>query len=448
MSKYSEVITRKTGNIQRKIQMDNNTCLGNGYLVEKLIENRKNSSIYCVKKEGQSYIAKVYTKKENRNEIAQVVQSISSQYVMPIIHFGEYGEYYYEIYPAITYPTLAKIGKFDIEDLKLIINGINEGLKALHINGITHGDIKPDNIFWNALEKNIIISDFESAALEKDGYVMFSNSGTNEYEPPCDVLNGQLVKKPGYDYGSFGVLCLDLYNGSVHFAGKTLGNRVAEWKNGIAIAESCPSEFVRLIRGLTSYSEDERFQYEQVKKWFDDNFSMTQSVTRIPITNIKPLQKCTTVQEDNGDDDLEELLRLLVELEEEEDLQAVFATISIDDFYQEYINSIKDGSLQEKLKKTDNKETAEILDSLLLESYGEDDFLYYLIKFVFGGENVALELGKDNIFTVEELCKHIQENGFSYIEENHNYAKVCAWLYVRGYAKDIKDMREWLDKNE
>ena len=131
-----------------------------------------------------------------------------------------------------------------------------------------------------------------------------------------------------------------------------------------------------------------------------------------------------------------------------DDLAELLDSMPIDNYNQEFVNFIKGGSLQFYLKKLGNNEAAEIVDALLLESYREDDFLYYLVKFVFSSECVSVKLGEDDISTVEELCQHIKENGFRYIEKSHNYAKICAWFYVKGYAKDIKEMKERIYKYE
>ena len=512
MSKYSEAITQKTGKTEKEIRIENNTCLGNGYCVEKLIANRKGNNIYSVKKEGRFYVAKVYEKKEILEQIAQTIRNIKSEYLMPIIDFGVYNEYYYEIYPVIDYPTLAEIRKFDMEELKCIIKGVNEGLKALHTNGITHGDIKPANIFWCEAEKKIIIGDYESATLEKDGYMVKSNLGTEEYEAPHSATLRTLVKKPPYDYGSLGIMSLDLYNGTIHFRGKTSEDRAKEWENGIIIHESCPPKLVQLIRGLTAYSEENRFGYEQVESWCNGNFVTTGKITRIRVNDVKPtmifgfdgvtpikvtsleeLSRCMKQYKDitkqryfGSVNAFDKLLNYVRQLDEAkaiqmesivknhdvdtaifmianllhptsslifqgkyyEDLSELIKAMPIDSVNQEFVNFIKGGALQFFLKNNDGDHVSEIINSLLEDSCGEDEFLYYLVKYSFTSGCESVKIGLDNISTVEELCQHIKEYKFRYLEENHNYEKICAWLYVRGYAKDIKSMKERWDKYE
>lgn len=512
MSQYSEAITQKSGKAVKQIHIDKNTFLGNGYMVVELVEVREGNNIYKVAKEERVYIAKIYAMAENLPQIAEVVKNIKSEYIIPLIDYGFYNEYYYEIYPVIECPSLEQVRKLNMEDLETVIKCTNEALNILHTHGITHGDIKPSNIFWCESEKRIVICDYESATLQIEDYIVHSVTGTVEYGAPCNASLRWLTKKPAYDYGSLGILLLDLYCGIVHFAGKSSNDIAKEWEQGIVIPEHCPVRLRQLIKGLTMLDEETRFGYAEVVRWCENEFVNAKSDTRIRSGNINKTMvfgfdgnmpiKVSSLEElslcinqykniarqryfssmnsleklvdyvklfDAGKADeirgivksndidtavfmvanlLHPTISLTFQGKYYKDLSELIEEMPTDSVNWEFVNLIKGGSLQFFLRNNNANEVSAIIDLLLQESFGEDDYLYYLVKYRFSSGCNAVKLGKDSISTVEELCEHIKNNGFKHIEQSGNYAKVCAWLYKIGYAQSINTMKEMIHNYE
>lgn len=508
MSQYSEAITERSGNTIKDIHIDIDTIIGNGYSVMDLVEVREGNSIYKVTKEKQVYIPKVYAMAENLPLVAEVVKEIQSEYLLPLIDYGFYNEYYFEIYPFIECLSLNKVKKLNMDDLKTVIRCTNEALHILHTYGITHGDIKPSNIFWSESENKAIVCDYESATLQKEGYIVHSIAGTVEYGAPCNASLSWLTKHPEYDYGSLGITILDLYCGSVHFAGKASSDISKEWETGIIIPEHCPVRLRQLIKGLTLMDEESRFGYSEVVRWCDNEFVNTKNDTKfrqsnvdktmvfgfdgstlIKVSSLEELSLCINQYKNiakqrffcsmNSLEKLVDYVKLFDEAKAKDirpivknnnidtavfmvanllhptvsltfqgkyykDLSELIEEMPADSVDWDFVNLIKGGSLQFFLNNNGENEVSTIVDTLVQESIGEDDFLYYLVKFRFSSGCGAVKLGLDIISTVEDLCEHIKNNGFDYIESGNNYAKICAWLYKIGYAQAINNMKEMI----
>ena len=92
--------------------------------------------------------------------------------------------------------------------VKTVAVGLLQGLEFLHLRGIIHGDLKPENVVLN-LEEEAVIIDFDTSKVEslvtKTG-VLF---GTPGYIHP-DLFRGKTFPCKETDLYSFGVLFSEL----------------------------------------------------------------------------------------------------------------------------------------------------------------------------------------------------------------------------------------------
>jgi len=223
------------------------------------------------------YVAKIYRRKVAiKPEVIDVLKKIESKYVAKIFDTGEINGLPFEIIPYYKNGSL-KGRKVSLTELKTnIIPSVNEGLKALHAEGIIHKDIKPSNIMLCDNGKDVAIIDFGISSIKEDGNtVLVTKTGlTPEYSAPETFRNVFLVES---DYYSFGVTLFELYCGYTPYANMN-EEQIEQYISvqRIPIPKDMPKELANLIHGLTYYditnrrnkfNPNRRWTYEEVKNW-------------------------------------------------------------------------------------------------------------------------------------------------------------------------------------
>ena len=102
------------------------------------------ADLYVCEYAGKEYVAKIYRRELSiKKEVAEKLKRISSPNVAPICEMGEWNGHTIEVMPYYKLGSLQG-HKWTFEQLKeFIIPCLNEGLKAMHENGIIHKDLKP-----------------------------------------------------------------------------------------------------------------------------------------------------------------------------------------------------------------------------------------------------------------------------------------------------------------
>ena len=98
------------------------------------------------------------------------------------------------------------------KNIRILVNGILNGVEYLHEKGIIHRDLKPENVLLNLKDNNIIdikIADF-SLVIEKQLNLHNSegNVGTPVYTPP-ELYNSCIGNK--YDIYSLGIIIYEIF---------------------------------------------------------------------------------------------------------------------------------------------------------------------------------------------------------------------------------------------
>ncbi len=126
-------------------------------------------------------------------EEARAMARISSPYVVQIFDVGETDGRPFIVMEYLTGRTLrAKIkeGPIDVSTVVRLLTQITKGLDAVHVGGLVHRDIKPDNIMLFQDEQNCRLLDFGlSHEKYKNKEKANSISGTLEYMSP-ECLTG------------------------------------------------------------------------------------------------------------------------------------------------------------------------------------------------------------------------------------------------------------------
>jgi serine/threonine protein kinase len=278
MSRPTEIMTSAGGNFETGY-INVGTVI-NGYQLTRVIaDNTGEAAIFLANREGSNYVIKLYHRDKNpKPDLLAMIKSIQSPYIISVLEDGQFEGRYYEILPYYAGGDLQKAAP--LED-NLIINtvvpNVNEGLNALHSRGIIHRDIKPNNIYFSNDRQHVVIGDFGISSMLKEGnkiifnkisIIVTNNARTIGYSAP-ETSEGFVSKES--DYYSLGVTLLHLATGSDPYEGMTdtqILMRTMNYKLGIP--SSVNPRLTKLIRGLTVKERKERWGYDEIKRWLNN----------------------------------------------------------------------------------------------------------------------------------------------------------------------------------
>ena len=243
---------------------------------EKMNAVSGEADLYLCTYDGETYVAKIYRRKDVKSEAADKLAGIRSPYIARIFESGEYKGFRTVILPYYANGSLQ--GRtFSPEELKTgIIPALNEGLKVLHDNGIIHKDLKPSNIMLCDDGRSVAIIDFGVSSVRRDdNTVIMTRTGmTPNYAAP-ETFRDLFLNES--DYYSLGITVEELYTGEnpfVHLDRDEI-ERILTTQN-VPLPPDMPEDLKVLIRALTyhdlAYRHDKanpnrRWTYEEVRNW-------------------------------------------------------------------------------------------------------------------------------------------------------------------------------------
>lgn len=251
--------------------------LGCYRICKRIYEHSSEAELYLCERDGKDYIAKVYrrTRAMSQQLLSRLAQ-INSSFIVKPVQTGEENGHLVEILPYFSLGSM-KGKRYSFEQLKYqIIPRLNEGIHALHENGIFHKDLKPANIMVKNQLLEVAIIDFGiSRTLEGEGTVIISDAGlTPEYAAPETFRNVFFRES---DYYSLGITIYELFLGappSLVLSAQQMEEYAASQK--LPLPDQMPKELQNLIHGLTYHDitrrkqvghPDRRWTYEQVSRW-------------------------------------------------------------------------------------------------------------------------------------------------------------------------------------
>lgn len=241
------------------------------YVISSLMDKQGNQSdVYLAKKWGKTYVVKMYRNGWHPSQKMQTfLKNVIHRNIAHVIECGEHDGNYYEIYEYYSEGTLDDAGALSAAHIQnVIVPSINEGLHELHRNGIVHCDIKPSNLFYSDNRTRLIIGDCGiSGYTNSNGKFVDAVRGTPEYAPRVKALLWNAAMSPAYDYGSFGLVLCRAVLGHSLFEGMSVEEISRAWENGIELPGAVNGRIAILIKGLLNEDEDQRWGYEQVRRW-------------------------------------------------------------------------------------------------------------------------------------------------------------------------------------
>lgn len=187
-----------TENITILINMDadnsESLILNYGWTINKILNN-----VYDIidnTKRSINHILKIHkSKKRAKNEIERLTTLSGHKGTPEISIFGHLSKFSYIVMskePGIDlYDYVDNNGLLDYYEAKKIIKQILEIMSVVHSKNIIHGDIKPENIMYDAYTENISIIDFEGRF-------------TEDFQSPEQIDDKKITKKT--DSWSIGIL--------------------------------------------------------------------------------------------------------------------------------------------------------------------------------------------------------------------------------------------------
>ena len=230
-----------------------------------------------------SFVLKLFRREDAlKPEVLEKIRSIRSPCVAPIIHSSLYENHRYVVLPYYRYPSLAEVlaggETFSREDLReLVIPCVNEGLRAVHGQGVLHKDLKPSNLMLDNTGEHVVLIDFGISTDAADRTFVVTETGMTPFYAAPEALQGVWHRES--DYYAFGITLFELYTGHLPFQEDGVPSEDAALitsVKGLEFPEGFPEDLRKLILGLT-YNDISRrnekdnpncrWGYDEVRRW-------------------------------------------------------------------------------------------------------------------------------------------------------------------------------------
>ncbi|MCX7874889.1 MAG: serine/threonine protein kinase [Melioribacteraceae bacterium] len=197
---------------------------------------------------------------------AKILAQLDSSYIIKVLDFGTFQEYFYisfEYIEGLSLRNLLKQTELTFDQKKHLMIQLLKGLHYAHSNQIIHRDIKPENIFVdNSL--NLKIGDFGLALSSEDNFVTnpYSIVGTPSYMSPEQVRGAKL--NPQSDLFSAGVVLVELFTGKNPFLKENVSltlNEIMSYDESIILndADDLPQEIKDVLFNLLRKNLKDRY---------------------------------------------------------------------------------------------------------------------------------------------------------------------------------------------
>ncbi len=262
--------------------------IGSGYkLIDIIAENTGEAKIFLSIKDKKEFVVKIYHKnKKPKEDIINLLKTNTSPYVIKIIEDGEINGRYFEVQNYFSNKDLQSNLRISNDFIiNTVVPNVNEGLNAIHSKGIIHKDIKPNNIFLSNDKGHVVIGDFGISSMMDSGLSvrMTTAARTVGYSAPETLFQRKLddnsigSKNTGYympaskegDYYAFGITLLHLVLGRDPFLGMSEAQIIMHTSHYKLEIPPIP-RLDKLIRGLTVKERQDRWGYEEIKRWINN----------------------------------------------------------------------------------------------------------------------------------------------------------------------------------
>lgn len=239
------------------------------------------------------------TRERFRREAA-AVSNLRTRHVVRVYDFGADGDTLFLVMEFLDgHPLTTEIAAGQVPDSRvhLIIDGALRGLSSAHKAGVTHRDLKPDNIFVANTEDGEVskILDFgiartDNTNLTHSGAIM----GTPSYMAPEQVAGDKGNIGPWTDCYAIGVILYEIFAGEVPFHGDTITSILSRiiTREFTPLAEKRPDlapEMIAIVNKALAEGPAERFQSAgDMRQAWAEAVSKLPSYSEPPATFVGP----------------------------------------------------------------------------------------------------------------------------------------------------------------
>jgi serine/threonine protein kinase len=185
----------------------NELFLNEEWKIEELYKNIFTVSIGNVELE---WLVKTYPKQSHaKKEMDNLEKLKKIEGVPKILASGHTKRFSYNMISKVNardlYETIDEQGTMSEKEIRLIASQLLNILKQVHLYGIIHGDIKPENIMYDRKNKKVTLIDFE-------------DKFTDDYRSPEQIVEKRLTPKS--DLWSIGIVLFFLKTKRIPFKGE------------------------------------------------------------------------------------------------------------------------------------------------------------------------------------------------------------------------------------
>jgi eukaryotic-like serine/threonine-protein kinase len=200
------------------------------------------------------------------------LSSIRSKHVVTVVETGTLADgRFFELMEYVPDGSLRDAGAgsqvFDTAHIREIVRQLATGLAALHGSGITHRDLKPDNVLVRAAGPTgeMVLTDFGLSRRLNSSAHFTTGARTSAYAAP-EAWAGHV--SPARDWWSLGIMVLELATGQLPFDG--LDERMIQMAvttKPVPVDAITDARLNRLCAGLLVSDKAKRWGLAEVRDW-------------------------------------------------------------------------------------------------------------------------------------------------------------------------------------
>lgn len=271
------------------------------YVLQAQVGSGGQASVWEAEAGGKNFVLK-FMAKESALDILQIYKKIKGiSHTVPLLDWGDFPpDDIFLVFPYFSLGHLRrnlflKEGSLDWELLQDFLIQMSEALEDIHIKGVVHRDVKPENIMVEkeGTKYNFSLGDFGIATLHSVTTVNL----TPAYAPPelviylgkTENVKSQVTHK--IDWWSLGVVLLWLITGKNPFQANSPAVVVSKIRNfdrdNYMNSLPIPPRWKLLLRGLLTKNPVGRWDASQVKAWLSGAGNIPVSAQSVSFTAIR-----------------------------------------------------------------------------------------------------------------------------------------------------------------